>query len=161
MSTLTIPYGGCAPGQDISYTLDVNNQTRFYNVQSLELKLEQLFTFTADKPVKGVRTHTNCLSNLPLFERAILHGSKRTFMGKIRVPPVPPTLDTGIINISYRMGVQLHTGDWHVDSVIWVPITIGTIPLTQTVINESAPNDEAATDLPPSYDLCSKCYWFF
>jgi len=167
LSTLTIPFGGYAPGQKIHFTLEIDNQSSGYDLEGIEVKLKQIYTFQAQTPRHKTREKEHSLSQSCQEER-VLRLSKRIISYTLAIPSVPPSTRTEghIILVSYRVIVSLKMGHCNVDSDFEVPIVIGTIPLVQSAENPSraaewipeTPNTPAgaAADLPPSYDKCSQ-----
>jgi len=167
LSTLTIPFGGYAPGQKIHFILEIDNQSSGYDLEGIEVKLKQIYTFQAQTPRHKTREKEHSLSQSCQEER-VLRLSKRIINYTLAIPSVPPSTRTEghIILVSYRVIVSLKMGHCNVDSDLEVPIVIGTIPLVQSAENPSraaewipeTPNTPAgaAADLPPSYDKCSE-----
>jgi len=167
LSTLTIPFGGYAPGQKIHFILEIDNQSSGYDLEGIEVKLKQIYTFQAQTPRHKTREKEHSLSQSCQEER-VLRLSKRIINYTLAIPSVPPSTRTEghIILVSYRVIVSLKMGHCNVDSDFEVPIVIGTIPLVQSAENPSraaewipeTPNTPAgaAADLPPSYDKCSQ-----
>ncbi|XP_030374479.1 arrestin domain-containing protein 3-like [Scaptodrosophila lebanonensis] len=164
VSTLTIPFGGYAPGQRIHYQLEVDNQSHGYDLDGIALKLYQVYTFTATTPRRKTNSHSNTLTRDGQAER-VLRLSKRIIKGTLVIPPVPPSSrESGIIQVSYHILMIINTGDCHTDSEIQIPIIIGTIPLVQSAENPANASiwipqtpdtpEAAGGDLPPSYDNC-------
>ncbi|ALC47982.1 CG2641, partial [Drosophila busckii] len=164
ISTLTIPFGGYAPGQRIHYTLQIDNQSHGYDLHGIELSLIQIYEFKATSPSYKSRKHSNVLSEEYQPER-VRRLSKRLINASLVIPPVPPsTRQQGIIKVTYQIKMAIKTGDCHRDSDIHMPITVGTIPLAQSAENPANASEwipqtpdtpaGAAADLPPSYDHC-------
>ncbi|EDW81367.1 uncharacterized protein Dwil_GK12020 [Drosophila willistoni] len=164
ISTLTIPFGGYAPGQRIHFTLEIDNQSHGYDLDGIELKLKQIYKFVASSPHYKAREHDNTLTTDGQNER-VLRLSKRIINGTLVIPPVPPSSrHEGIITVRYVIVMYIKTGGCHTNSEIRVPIVIGTIPLAQSAENPEhaaawipeTPDTPAgaAADLPPSYDNC-------
>ncbi|EDW14197.1 arrestin domain-containing protein 3 [Drosophila mojavensis] len=164
ISTLTIPFGGYAPGQRIHYVLHIDNQSHGYDLEGIEVSLIQIYEFRASTPTHKSRTHKNTLSSEYQAER-VRRLSKRLINASLVIPPVPPSSrNQRIIDVSYKIKMAIKTGDCHTDSEIETPIIIGTIPLAQSAENPNnvatwipqTPDTPAgaAADLPPSYDTC-------
>ncbi|KAH8343872.1 hypothetical protein KR084_000776 [Drosophila pseudotakahashii] len=165
LSTLTIPFGGYAPGQKIRFTMEIDNQSSGYDVGGIEVKLRQTYTFQAQTPLHKTREKEHSLSQSCQEER-VLRLSKKIINYTLAIPSVPPsTRSQGhIISVSYRVTLSLKMGSCHKDSDFAIPIVIGTIPLIQSAENpsnaaewipETPKTPEGATaDLPPSYDKC-------
>ncbi|TDG47979.1 hypothetical protein AWZ03_005597 [Drosophila navojoa] len=164
ISTLTMPFGGYAPGQRIHYVLHIDNQSHGYDLEGVEVSLIQIYEFRASTPTYKSKTHKNTLSSEYQAER-VRRLSKRLINASLVIPPVPPSSrNQRIINVSYQIEMAIKTGDCHTDSEIETPIIIGTIPLAQSAENPNnvatwipqTPDTPAgaAADLPPSYDTC-------
>ncbi|XP_070073964.1 arrestin domain-containing protein 3-like [Drosophila takahashii] len=165
LSTLTIPFGGYAPGQKIRFTLEIDNQSSGYDVGGIDVKLRQTNTYQAQTPRHKTRGQEHSLSQ-SCQEEEVLRLSKKMINYTLAIPSVPPsTRSQGhIISVSYRVTLSLKMGSCHRDSDFAIPIVIGTIPLIQSAENllnaaEWIPETPktpagAAADLPPSYDNC-------
>lgn len=130
--SLSLPYTGYTSGQCISYILEIDNQSPYYDVWSIEASLKQHFVFLARKPLKR-NYHTKTLSKSYLNERT-LRLSKRVYRGRLLVPQNTPrsTLNLNyIVFLHYTLQVKLKTGSLHYDASISVPVIIGTEPLQQ------------------------------
>lgn len=167
ISTLTIPFGGYAPGQRIKYQLEIDNQSTGYDLaDGIELKLTQIYSFEAHTPHRKTRYHSNTLA---LTEQGMqcLRLSKRLIDGTLLIPPVPPTSNRNyIIGVRYEIKMSINTGCCHTDSEIVIPITIGTVPLAQSATNPQnaigllptapaipdTPGTPPGSDAPPNYE---------
>lgn len=166
ISTLTVPFGGYAPGQRIHYTLHIDNQSHGYDLEGIEIYLVQTYEFRATSPHYKSKTKKNTLSQEYMAEK-VNRLSKRLINASLVIPAVPPSSRIQrIINVSYHIAMAIKTGGCHTDSEIEMPIIMGTIPLAQSAENPAnaaqwipqTPDTPAgaAADLPPSYDKCRK-----
>ncbi|KAI8044581.1 arrestin domain-containing protein 17 [Drosophila gunungcola] len=164
LSTLTIPFGGYAPGQKIRFSLEIDNQSSGYDLDGIEVQLKQTYRFQAQTPHHKTREMEHILNQFGQEER-VLRLSKKIIEGTLAIPAVPPSSrSNGIISVSYQVILSINTGSCHVDSDFEVPIVIGTIPLIQSAENPAHVSEwipqtpdtpaGAAADLPPSYDKC-------
>ncbi|KAH8420951.1 hypothetical protein KR222_011089 [Zaprionus bogoriensis] len=164
ISTLTIPFGGYAPGQRIHYSLHIDNQSHGYDLEGIDIFLIQIYDFRAITPHSKVKTKKNVLSQEFNGER-VRRLSKRLINASLVIPAVPPSSRIHrLISVTYHIGMAIKTGDCHTDAEIEMPIVIGTIPLAQSAENPEhvtqwipqTPDTPAgaAADLPPSYDNC-------
>nr|XP_044252249.1 arrestin domain-containing protein 3-like [Drosophila takahashii] len=165
LATLTIPFGGYAPGQKIRFTLEIDNQSSGYEVGGIEVKLRQTFTYHAQTPRHKTREQEHSLSQ-NCQEEEVLRLSKKIINCTLPIPAVPPSTRSQdhIIAVSYRVTLSLKMGIYNKDLDFAIPIVIGTIPLIQSAENplnaaEWIPETPktpagAAADLPPSYDNC-------
>ncbi|XP_001953283.3 arrestin domain-containing protein 3 [Drosophila ananassae] len=164
LSTLTIPFGGYAPGQKIHFTLEIDNQSSRSDLDGIEVCLKQNYKVTADSPYHKSRDKEHRLNESNQVER-VLRNSKKVINGTLDIPAVPPSSrNDGIITVNYMVGLTINMGDCAWDSDFDVPIVIGTIPLVQSAADPShaaewipqvpATPHGASADLPPSYDNC-------
>ncbi|KAH8304953.1 hypothetical protein KR018_011661 [Drosophila ironensis] len=164
LSTLTIPFGGYAPGQKIRFTLEIDNQSSGNDLDGISVCLKQKYKFRAQTPHHKTREEEHRLNETFKGER-VLRLSKRIIDGILDIPAVPPSSrNQGIITVSYRIILSISMGSCRMDSDFDVPIVIGTIPLAQSAedpthvadwIPETPDTPAGATgDLPPSYDHC-------
>ncbi|KAL7729099.1 hypothetical protein ACLKA6_019920 [Drosophila palustris] len=161
--TLTIPFGGYAPGQRINYSLHIDNQAFGNDLKSVRLCLMQIYEFRALSQPQKLRTIKNTLDS-DLHTEIVRRLSKRLIKGKLDIPTVPPSsIKNYIIKVSYLISVDINAGDCQRDWDMEMPIIIGTIPLTQSSQDPAhtpqwipqTPDTPvgAAADLPPSYDI--------
>ncbi|XP_017104192.2 arrestin domain-containing protein 3-like [Drosophila bipectinata] len=164
LSTLTVPFGGYAPGQKIHYTLEIDNQSAGNDLSGIEVCLKQRYKFHAQHPHHKTREIENILHRGSVEER-VLRLSKRIIDGTLQIPSVPPSSrNDGIISVDYRIILTIKMGDCAMNTNFHIPLVIGTIPLIQSAENPSSAAEwipetpdtppDAAADLPPSYDNC-------
>ncbi|KAH8304951.1 hypothetical protein KR018_011659 [Drosophila ironensis] len=164
LSTLTIPFGGYAPGQKIHFTLEIDNQSSRRDLDGIEVCLKQNYKVRADSPYHKEKEKEHRLNESSQVER-VLRNSKRIIHGTLDIPAVPPSSrNDGIITVNYVVVLTINMGDCAIDSDFEVPIQIGTIPLAQSAQDPSqaaqwlpsCPDTPsgAIADLPPSYDNC-------
>ncbi|XP_011193703.2 arrestin domain-containing protein 3 isoform X1 [Zeugodacus cucurbitae] len=132
MYTLLLPYNGFVARQQITFFLEVDNQSPHYDISSIEASLKQHFIFLARQPYKR-NFYTKTLAKSIITERT-LRLSKRMYQGTVCVPSDTPrsTLNPNyIVFVHYTLQVKLKTGYFHYDTDLSVPVVIGTIPLQQ------------------------------
>ncbi|XP_037955508.1 arrestin domain-containing protein 17-like [Teleopsis dalmanni] len=165
ISTLTLPFSGYVPDQEIQYELELNNRENSYDIYGIALELHQVYTFISHTPEYLIRSLKNTVAKAEK-EFTCYRQQKQVIEGSILVPKVPPTKnDEGIITIAYFLKVFIKAGVCHKVAEIEVPIIIGTVPLRQNASNRAnatamalptAPSLDTSTpytsDLPPSYD---------
>lgn len=150
------------PGQQIHYTLEIDNQSKSYNVDGVHIFLIQTYEFMSKKPSRKIKKQNEIRYQEFLDER-VQSLSKRRINASLLIPPVPPTSPTqGIIKVSYRIAMSIKTNDCNKHPKTEIPIIIGTIPLDQSVENRDHATEwilqtaetqaEAATDLPTNYN---------
>ncbi|XP_017104798.2 arrestin domain-containing protein 3-like [Drosophila bipectinata] len=163
-STLTVPFGGYAPGQRIHFTLEIVNQSARNDLSGIEVCLKQRYKLCAQHPHYKTHEIENILHRGSVEER-VLRLSQTIIHGTLQIPSVPPSSrNDGIISVDYRIILTINMGNFAKNTNFNIPIVIGTIPLIQSAENPSraaewipetpdTPPDSAA-DLPPSYDNC-------
>ncbi|XP_011209301.2 arrestin domain-containing protein 3 [Bactrocera dorsalis] len=132
MYTLLLPYNGFVARQQITFFLEVDNQSPHYDISSVEASLKQHFIFLARQPYKR-NFYTKTLAKSIITERT-LRLTKRMYQGTVCVPSDTPrsTLNPNyIVFVHYTLQVKLKTGYFHYDTDLSVPVVIGTIPLQQ------------------------------
>jgi len=167
--SLTIPFGGYAPGQRINYELYIDNQALGNDLKYVKISLIQIYEFRAFSGTYHSQTHMKSLSS-ELHTQMVRRLSKRLMNGTLNIPTtLPPTSTKNyIIKVSYVISLYIKTGDFQRDWHEELPIIIGTIPLEQAA-NDPAhaapwipqtPDTPAVStaDLPPSYEVYSKYY---
>lgn len=132
MYTLLLPYNGFVARQQITFFLEVDNQSPHYDICSIEASLKQHFIFLSRQPYKR-NFYTKTLAKSIITERT-LRLTKRMYQGTVCVPSDTPrsTLNPNyIVFVHYTLQVKLKTGYFHYDTDLSVPVVIGTIPLQQ------------------------------
>ncbi|XP_062125570.1 arrestin domain-containing protein 3-like isoform X1 [Drosophila sulfurigaster albostrigata] len=137
--TLTIPFGGYVPGQKVSCTVCIDNQSVGNDLQNVQLCLKQIMSYASTLSMSNPRVREKSLVSCVLTE-CVKRLSKRLIRATLVVPPVPPTtLETietieHIIKVRYAIGISMQYGfclNWNIDT----PIIIGTEPLIQSIQN--------------------------
>ncbi|XP_062125572.1 arrestin domain-containing protein 1-like isoform X3 [Drosophila sulfurigaster albostrigata] len=134
--TLTIPFGGYVPGQKVSCTVCIDNQSVGNDLENVQLCLKQIMSFGSTHSVAKPREREKTLVSCVLTE-CVKRLSKRLIRATLVVPPVPPTsIDAigRIIQVRYAIGISMQYGfclNWNIDT----PIIIGTEPLIQSIQN--------------------------
>ncbi|XP_017081823.2 arrestin domain-containing protein 3-like [Drosophila eugracilis] len=162
LSTLTIPFGGYAPGQNIRFILEVDNKSSSRDLVGMYMQLKQTYKLQAQNPEYLAVEKGHILAQN--YQKAkVLRLSKKTIEGSLAIPAVPPTsLNDGILSVSYEVLLNIDLNDCQTDPDLYVPIVIGTIPLARSAEHSTSAADmipqkpdtssEDSADLPPSYD---------
>lgn len=132
---IVIPLSAYACGQKIPFTVNVTNESNV-NCHDSSIKLQQIVKTTCKVPYE--RTRRSIVNIVKKQLGKIGSKSNREFSGYLQLPSnVIPTCQTAcnIIEIAYSIQVIFYTNSCHRNFAMAFPITIGTIPL-----NESLPN---------------------
>nr|XP_016998918.2 arrestin domain-containing protein 5-like [Drosophila takahashii] len=88
--TLTIPFGGYAPGQKIPFKLEVDNQSSRRDLVGMKMRLKQIFKLKANDPKHYSYKVEHFVAES--YQKAkVLRLSKRIIEGTLTIPPVPPS----------------------------------------------------------------------
>ncbi|XP_005176207.1 arrestin domain-containing protein 17 [Musca domestica] len=159
--TLKVPFGAYAPGQTLRYTILIQNQS-MTDISGYSLEFNEHITFTAHTPRHKTREKDTTLATQEHSDKC-LRLTNRQFEGELILPSLPPdTEDNCIIRVRHRLEFEMYVDGCHANKTISVPIFIGTVPLRESMTNDSSftevapsapllPSDENTSDLPPSY----------
>ncbi|XP_073819920.1 arrestin domain-containing protein 17-like [Musca autumnalis] len=157
---LRVPFGAYAPGQTLHYTLLIQNQS-MTDISGYSLEFNEHITFTAHTPRHKTRTKETTLATQEHSDQC-LRLTNRQFEGDLVLPSLPPdTEDSCIIRVRHRLEFEIYVDGCHSNKTITVPIFIGTVPIRESMANDSnfmavAPTAPLlpsgdSTDMPPSY----------
>lgn len=127
--TVTLPYAGFVPGQNIPMTIDIDNKTTV-EILWTKITFTRKVEFTCDSPKLKTKTELNKILEV-LIEGASELSTKRIQ----KELPLPHVLTSStlelckIIKISYDLRVEFETSGCHCNPFFDIPITIGVIPL--------------------------------
>ncbi|XP_016953695.1 arrestin domain-containing protein 17 [Drosophila biarmipes] len=132
LSTLTIPFGGYAPGQKVRFNLEVDNQSSRRDLVGMEMRLKQVYKLQAQTPALHSYEEEHIVAHS--YQKAkVLRLSKREIEGTLTIPAVPPSSrESNIVSVSYEVQLTIDLNDCQTDPDLYVPIVIGTIPLVQS-----------------------------
>ncbi|XP_064545620.1 arrestin domain-containing protein 2-like [Drosophila montana] len=154
---LAIPFSGYAAGQTINYKVHIDNMSN-RDVKGFSMTLIQIYEFR----IRHERRIVSSYYRGEFEPEVVAPEHKRTIKGHYIIPSLPPTsLAKLIIQVSYMIRLTVLFSGWHMKWNIDVPITIGTIPLTQSG-DRNAPKEyipdikdiqrHTVGDPPPSYN---------
>ncbi|XP_013118360.2 arrestin domain-containing protein 17 [Stomoxys calcitrans] len=164
-----VPFGAYAPGQTLRYSLLIQNQS-MSDISGYEVEFNENITFTAQLPRRKTRDTSSTLAS-QVHEDKCLRLSNREFHGELVLPSLPPdTEDDGIIDVSHTLEFELEVDGCHSNKSVSIPIYIGTVPITESLVAEqtatvplgtrygnitpSAPlllDSDEESDKPPAY----------
>ncbi|XP_030374761.1 arrestin domain-containing protein 3-like [Scaptodrosophila lebanonensis] len=129
---LILPRTGFVPGQDIPVSLLVANDSAV-NVDALDISLVMSICYYSQGPFVRTRQDRIVISRLK-GDRVLRHCNK-LFTYELHVPATPPTCFTlcRIIQIAYQVEVEATVEGFHTNQIVSVPVTIGSVPLSQLV----------------------------
>ncbi|KAH8250411.1 arrestin domain-containing protein 3 [Drosophila bipectinata] len=130
---LTVPQTGFVPGQSIPLSVLVTNESHI-PVEQLVVTLVMLVTYHTKPPSMPNSTSERVVVNT-LKGDPVQRNCKKLYSYEIKVPATPPTCFNvcGIIQIAYQVEVEAQVKGCHQNELVSVPVTVGTIPLTQHV----------------------------
>ncbi|XP_044312882.1 arrestin domain-containing protein 17 isoform X1 [Drosophila rhopaloa] len=131
---LTVPQTGFVPGQSIPLSVLITNDSHV-PVEQLLMTFVMLVTYHSRPPSMPNSTSERLVVN-SLKGDSVQRNCKKLFTYDIRVPATPPTCFNlcGIIQIAYQVEVEARVKGCHNNEVVSIPVTIGSVPLTQQVL---------------------------
>lgn len=124
----SIPQSGYVPGQIIVITAEISNQSSI-KAEDIRFSLRKIIHYHSQSP------HMKTLEEIVdvCEQRIMLDDGKNMNEMKqdLEIPAIPPTIATlsRVININYEIKVEVKVKGVHMNPVIRMPITIGTVPL--------------------------------
>lgn len=156
-----VPQTGYVPGEDITTTLTVTNESRS-PVLDLKISFVMLVTLFSQHP--KMNSHLERMDLVKIKCGPINSKTTRTISQLIRVPATPPTCYNlcKIIKISYEIEVEAKVGKFHQNPFVTLPITIGNVPIVGVINHQpvsismldSNSNRMPAT-APPRSEVCN------
>ncbi|XP_068156824.1 arrestin domain-containing protein 3-like [Drosophila tropicalis] len=130
---VSLPETGFVPGQNIPLSVLVTNDSHI-RVEELLVTLVMLVTYHSKPPSRPNSRSEKFVLNT-LKGDSVVRNCKKQFSYELRVPPTPPTCFNlcSIIQIAYQIDVEARVKGCHANESVSVPVTIGSVPLTQTV----------------------------
>ncbi|XP_043652431.1 arrestin domain-containing protein 17 [Drosophila teissieri] len=130
---LTVPQTGFVPGQNVPISVLVTNDSHI-PVEQLLISFVMLVTYHSKPPSMPNTTSERLVVNTFKGD-AVQRNCKKLFSYEIRVPATPPTCFNlcGIIQIAYQVEVEAKVKGCHNNEVVSIPVTIGSVPLSQHV----------------------------
>ncbi|KAH8374749.1 arrestin domain-containing protein 3 [Drosophila serrata] len=131
---LTLPQTGFVPGQSIPLSVLVTNESHI-PVEQLLMTFVMLVTCHSKPPSMPNSTSERLVVNTVKGD-SVQRNCKKLFSYEIRVPATPPTCFNlcGIIQIAYQVEVEAQVKGCHHNEVVSIPVTIGSVPLSQHVL---------------------------
>ena len=149
---LQLPVSGYVPGQIINLILDVDNQSD-EEMEHFTVKLMKHIIYYTHKD-----SPHSCFEEFSLVSETIPGCSvseSKTLRANLEIPPIPPTdrRASSICNIRYFLRVKGPTGGCRNDVIIDLPITIGSIPISEetmamNVSTTTQPRAQVFTEQP-------------
>lgn len=133
----SISFQAYVPGQTINLKIQVNNQSKTH-VKEIKVSLKKIVVLSSFKPKK--RTKQLVIPEGKVFTDPVPVLTVQNFEKQIVVPSLPPNISNcEIIHVRYELRVKAITSGLSRSPKLKLPITIGTIPLTNR-----------GTSIPPS-----------
>lgn len=163
LTAVTLDFGAYVPGQNINYTIRMQNQS-MSDVLSYTVQFVQWFQFVATMPSYKELNTKHVLLEQQERKRS-LRLTNRIFEGVLQVPSIPPTTfleHIPNIRLGYFLKFIFKIFVCHRSVHLKVPIFIGTVPLQESLTQSNGNLATApvlanlAVDLPPSYIDLSK-----
>ncbi|XP_065364833.1 arrestin domain-containing protein 17-like [Calliphora vicina] len=150
---LKIPFGGYAIGQNVDYSVHVQNQAKV-DINSYKIKFIRKITYTAQKPKHKTRDEETTLYKNS-YNVKCLRMTTGTFNGSFPIQDTTAsTAGETIISVQYLLKVTLDTTGFSNDKSISIPIFVGDVPFKEGLVSTEpletdrliAPTVEALTE---------------
>lgn len=128
---LTLAQTGFVPGQAIPIGMLVTNDSHI-RVEAMEIRLIMLVTYHAQH-MSRTRSKSQRFVVTKMTGDPVPNHIKKQFNYQLRVPATPPTCFNlcRIIQIAYLVEVEAKVKCCHKNETLNVPITVGSIPLSE------------------------------
>lgn len=145
----SIPVSGYVCGQNIVVSIELNNESSV-NVDDVKISLKKIIFYNSQTP--RPKTKEEILSEAEVRCGAVAATNQRRFEQSLLIPPVPPSNMNycRILNVSYEVHVTAKVSGMHVNPVIKLPITIGTVPLIASMPQVVAGHQPTAPAITPT-----------
>ncbi|KAH8394593.1 hypothetical protein KR215_009887 [Drosophila sulfurigaster] len=144
---LTLPQTGFVPGQICIVDMLVTNDSHI-RVEQLQISLVMMVTYHASHFARTSSKNERIVVT-KLMGDPVPNHCKKQFKYSLRLPATPPTCFNlcRIIQIAYQVEVEAKVKGFHRNEVLKVPLTIGSVPLTEHL--QMQPRNLQA---PPNYE---------
>ncbi|XP_008553257.1 arrestin domain-containing protein 2 [Microplitis demolitor] len=124
-----LPTTGYACGEAIQTTVNINSRSDSVEVDEIDVKLEQKVDFHARSPYGKTKSETHVIQQ---SKQSGPFGKKCDVVIGLQVPSVPPSKlqHCNLIDISYRIHIELNVSGLHCNTERYYDILIGTRPAT-------------------------------
>ncbi|CRK98596.1 CLUMA_CG012194, isoform A [Clunio marinus] len=143
----SIPMSGFVPGQNIPVCIEINNESRIA-IDDVKVSLKKLVCYHSQTP--KMKTKEEIISVKEIRSGEVRKRSKGKFDQRFAIPPLPPsnTNYCRVINVSYEIHVTAKVSGLHVNPVLKLPITLGTVPLSSPQNNLNVSQQSSSTPSP-------------
>ncbi|XP_055613071.1 arrestin domain-containing protein 3-like isoform X6 [Uranotaenia lowii] len=136
-----IPISGYVPGQTVAIKYDIFNQSD-NSIEYFEATLVRTDSYKCEYP----RTKEKSVDTKVATIKTDGAGPLQNVIIEqfLKIPSLPPTtLTSNLISITYAISINVEVSGWGINPQIYMPITIGTVPLSNTAIPGycSVPNE--------------------
>lgn len=134
------PYCGYAPGQKIHFVLYINNESSI-DITECDVKLKQEVQYETHDPQHEYRYDKHLIARKQFGN--VLRWSRKVYRGYLELPSIPPTSvkPPCPITVNYAIKITVKPTDFHWKMKAKVPVTIGSIPIMDNVLEISGNNN--------------------
>lgn len=124
----SIPMGGFVPGQAITVSVEINNESRV-DIEDVKVSLKKIIKYIAQTPSPMTKVET--INEVEIHSGLVKRRSKEHFNQQLFIPAVPPTNTNycRVLNVSYEVHVKCIVSGLSQGPTVRLPIIIGTIPI--------------------------------
>ncbi|CRK98591.1 CLUMA_CG012198, isoform A [Clunio marinus] len=130
-----IPMSGFVSGQLIPVSVKINNESST-DVEATRVSLKKIIHYNSLTPRR--RTKERIEKVAEVIHVGVPGKSKNNVTAMLKIPPVPPTNTAycKVIQVSYEIRIKAKIGGIHRSPGLRFPITIGTVPLQNSIYTQ-------------------------
>lgn len=143
----SIPQSGYVPGQIVVVLAEITNQSRVA-VEEVKFSLRKIVHYHSQSP--HMKTLEEIVDVCEQRQSGIQVKELSQLKQDLQIPAIPPTISTlsRVIQIHYEIKVEVKVKGTHINPIIRMPITIGTVPLLPTHYPPPPPPVLSTTNVP-------------
>lgn len=113
----SIPYGGYVPGQTITVSVDINNESST-DFDDVKISLKKFIRYNSQVPC--MKTKEEVLTEAEVRYGSIKKTSRNNFMQHLIIPPVPPTNLNycRVLNVTYEVQIKCKGANFSSDPIV-------------------------------------------
>lgn len=130
---MTLPQTGFVPGQIVPVDILVTNDSHI-RVEVLQISLVMMVTYYATH-LSTTHSQNERFIVTKLMGDPVPNHCKKQFNYSLRLPATPPSCFNAcsIIQVAYTVEMKAKVKGCHMDEVVTVPLTIGSVPLSDHI----------------------------
>ncbi|GAB0088640.1 arrestin domain-containing protein 3 [Sergentomyia squamirostris] len=126
------PQSGYVPGQTIAINAEIANASTV-KIEEIRFSLRRIIRYTSQTP--SIKSKEETITVTEARSAGLKKKQNGKFQQFLQIPPLPPTSLTlcRVITVSYEVKVEARVSGAHLNPVVKIPVTLGTVPLRDNV----------------------------